>query len=169
GMLSMVGPRGSGGDPQDRLLWGFPLELAREPLELLLAEIAEPAGLEVHDVDETDEMHPVRVKAVPAGALGVSAVAIVIELHPLVEEIMLAWHVVHVESGLRDDASGVVELGWLGAVRDVPGVNHEGRFCRQRFDLGDGLFERTDHIGIGRLVEPDMAVTDLQEGELARL
>src|SRR5262249_30569927 len=80
-----------------------------------------------------------------------------------------AWHVVTGGVGLRDDASGVVELGWVGEMRDVPGVNHEGRFCRQRFDLGDGLFERTDHIGIGRLVEPDMAVTDLQEGELARL
>src|SRR5215472_18674490 len=85
--LLIDGPQRNVGEYHDRHLCGFSLEIVREPLELLLAEIAEPAGLEVHDVDETDEMHPVRVKAVPAGALGVSAVAIVIELHPLVEEI----------------------------------------------------------------------------------
>jgi hypothetical protein len=71
-------------------------------------------------------------------APNVLAVVVVIELHPLVEEIVLARHIVHVEPGLGHDAIGVVELGRLGEMRDVPGVNHEGGFCRQRFDLRDG-------------------------------
>src|SRR5207247_6145082 len=38
-----------------------------------------------------------------------------------------------------------------------------------RSDLADRLLERADHVGIGRLVEADVAVADLQEAELAGL
>jgi len=50
----------------------------------------------------------------------------------------------HVEPGLGDGVIGVVELGRSGEMRDVAGVNHEGRFCRQRFDLADRLPERDE-------------------------
>ena len=56
------------------------LEVVFEPVELLVAEIAEAAGFQVHDVDQADEMHAVVVEAVPAGALGAFAVAVEIEL-----------------------------------------------------------------------------------------
>ena len=61
-------------------------------------------------VDQADEVHAVGVEAVPAGALGALAVAFAIELRVLVEDVVLAGHVVHVEPGLRDDAVGVVEF-----------------------------------------------------------
>src|SRR5215831_3657531 len=54
-------------------------------------------------------------------------------------------------------------------MRDVPSVNHKGRLRRQRLDLDDGLLERADHIGIGRLVEADVTIAYLQKIELARL
>ena len=86
------------------------LDVVLEPVELLVAEIAEPAGLEVDDVDEADEVHAVGVEAVPAGALGAAAVALEVELPVLVEDVVLAGDVVHVEARLRDDAVGVVEF-----------------------------------------------------------
>ena len=46
------------------------LEVVLEPFELLGAEIAEAAGLEVDDVDEADEVHAAGVEGIPAGALG---------------------------------------------------------------------------------------------------
>ena len=82
---------------------------------------------------------------------------------------MLARHVMHVEPRLRDDAVGVVELRFQRQMADVAGMDHEGRLVRQRIDLGDGLFERAERIRIGRLVEADMAVADLQEGEALAL
>src|SRR5271166_1918123 len=114
-------------------------------------------------------MHAVRVEAVPARPFGVLAVAFAIELGVLIEEVVLAWNIMHVEACLGDDALGVVELGRLGEMRNVSGVDHEGGLGWKRFDLRERLFEGADHIGISRLVEADMAVADLHETELARL
>ena len=66
--------------------------------KLVVAEIAEPAGLEIEHVDQADEMHAVGIEAVPAAALGAFAVAVAVELHLLVEKIVLAGHVMHVEA-----------------------------------------------------------------------
>ncbi len=140
-----------------------------QPFKLLAAEIAEAAGLQIHDVDEADEVHAVGVERVPAGALGAAAVALAVELDLFVEEIVLAGHVMHVELGLRDDAFGVVEFGRLRQMADVAGVDHEGRLDRHRLDLADRLFKRAERIRVGRLVEADMAVADLQEGQAGRL
>ena len=98
------------GEHHDRRRGRAALEVVLEPGELLVAEIAEAAGLEVDDVDQADEVHAVGVEAVPAGALGAAAVALEVELAVLVEDVVLARHVVHVEPRLRDDAVGVVEL-----------------------------------------------------------
>ena len=75
----------------------------------------------------------------------------------------------HVEPGLGDGAIGVVELGGLGEMCDVAGMNHERRFCGQRFDLPDRFLKRADRIGVGWGMEADMTIADLQEGQLARL
>ena len=53
-------------------------------------------------------------------------------------------------------------------MRDVAGVNHEGRLLRQRSGLGDRFFERGQRIRIRRLLEADMAVGNLQERKAAR-
>src|SRR6202140_3397060 len=42
-------------------------------------------------------------------------------------------------------------------------MDHEGRLLEQRDDLAYCLLKRAERIGIGRLVEADMAVADLQE------
>ena len=101
------------GEDDDRGRGGAAFDVGFEPCELLAAEIAEPAGFEIDDIDQADEVHAVGVEAVPAGAFGAAAVAFAIEFPLRVEEIVLAGDVMHVEPGLRDDAVGVVELGRL--------------------------------------------------------
>ena len=54
-------------------------------------------------------------------------------------------------------------------MRDVAGVDHERRLDRHRLDLVDGFLQRAERVGIGRLVEADMAVADLQEGHAGGL
>jgi hypothetical protein len=43
-------------------------------------------------------------------------------------------------------------------------MDHERRLGRQRIDATHRLLEGAERIGVGRLVEADMAVADLQEG-----
>src|SRR5262249_834237 len=102
------------------------LEVALQPFELLVAEIAQAAGLEIDNVDEADELRTVGVEAVPARAFGAATVAVAVELHLLVENVVFARHVMHVEPRLRDDAVGIVEFGWLGEMGDIAGMNDEG-------------------------------------------
>src|SRR6202040_3620242 len=97
-----------------------------------------------------------------------AAVVLAIEPHIIIENVVLARDVVNVEARLRDDAIGVVELGRLGEMRDIAGMNDECWLRRERADLLDGFLERADGIRIGGLVEADMAVADLQEREPAR-
>src|SRR2546427_357562 len=73
-------------------------------------EGAVPAGLEIEHIDEADEMHAIGVEAVPAGALRAATIALTIELLLIIEEVMLARHIVHVEASLGDDPVGVVEF-----------------------------------------------------------
>ena len=44
-----------------------------QPAQLLVAELSQPAGLEVKHIDQSNEMDAVLVEAVPAGALGFDA------------------------------------------------------------------------------------------------
>src|SRR5690348_13359046 len=57
------------------------------------------------------------------------------------------------------------ELLGPGQVADVAGVHDEGRRLRQCVDVGDGAAQAADHVGIRRLVEADMGIADLDEGE----
>src|SRR5262249_44791315 len=67
-------------------------EVIPQPFQLLIAEIAQPAGLEIEHIDEADEMDTVGVEAVPAGALRAAAIAVSVELLLIIEEIVLAGH-----------------------------------------------------------------------------
>src|SRR5450759_1362635 len=106
-------PQWDMGEHHDRRGLRFSLEIVLQPFQLLGAEIAEAAGLEVHHIDEADEVDAASVERVPAGAPGALAVAFLVELDLFIDEIVFARHVMHVEPGLRDDAFGVVELGRL--------------------------------------------------------
>ena len=110
-------------------------------------------------------MHAAGVEAVPAVALGAAAVALAVELGVLVDDVVLAGDVMHVELGLRDDLVGIVELGRLREVRNVAGVQHERRPRRYRLDPADRLLERALGVGVGGLVKAHVAVADLQERE----
>ena len=128
-----------------------------------------PPALRFFTLTRPDEVHAAGVEAVPAVALRAAAVALAIELRLLVDDVVLAGDVMHVELGLRDDLVGVVELGGLRQMRDVAGVDHERRLRRQRLDAADGLLQRALGVGIGGLVEAHVAVADLQEGEALAL
>src|SRR5205807_1392497 len=77
-------------------------------------------------------------------------------------------HVMHVEPALRNDAVGVVELGWFREMGDVAGMNDEGWLDCKRIDLGERFLERAERVRICRLIESDMAVADLEKGQPAR-
>src|SRR6478609_10580351 len=98
-------------------------------------------------------MHAVGVEAVPARAFGAATVAVAVELHVLVENVMFARNVMHVEPRLRDDAVGIVEFGWLGEMGDIAGMNDEGWLYGKSLDLVDRFLERAQGVGVRRLVE----------------
>ena len=50
----------------DRCVGAKTFYVCFEPFELLVTELAEPAGLEVKHIDQPNEMDAVLVKAVPA-------------------------------------------------------------------------------------------------------
>src|ERR1700729_4590352 len=104
-------------------------------------------------------MDAVLVEGIPARSLGVLAVALEIGLERyLVEVVVLTRHVVHVQTYAADDLSGVVEFLGLRQMGDVAGMEHECRLVWKRFDLRDRLLQSAERIGIGFLVEADMAV-----------
>ena len=71
----------------------------------------------------------------------------------------------HVELGLTDKLVGIVEFVWLGEMGDVAGMDHEGRAGLHRLHLANGFAERAERVRVGRFIEADMAVADLQESE----
>src|SRR3984893_10871616 len=138
----------------------------RKPSQLLIAERAHAARFEIGDVDKADAMHAAGVKRVPAGALRVLAVTFEIGLAVfLVDEIVLARHIMDIELGFADDFLRIVELPWLRKMGDVAGVDHEGGLDRKAVHLIDRFLQGPKRIGIGRLVETYMAIRNLQEAE----
>src|SRR5712671_1907514 len=102
----------------DRRGVALALEIIGEPGELLVAEIAHAAGLQVDDVDETDEVHAALVERVPAGAARAFAVALEISLAgALVDDIVLAGDVVSIELQLGQGLSRIIEFLCLRQMR----------------------------------------------------
>ena len=111
-------------------------------------------------------MHAGLIERIPAGALGIFAVAVEIGLAAiLIDDVVLARHVMHVEFRLADHLVGIVEFGGAREMRDITGMDHERGALRHRADLVDRLLQRGERVRIGGFVEADMAVADLQEGE----
>src|SRR5262249_55577418 len=138
-----------------------------QPLQLLAAEVAEAAGLQVDDVDQPDEVRSLVVEAVPAGAPGPLAVAGAVLPAVVAEDVVLAGDVedlLHARA-LEHLVAGV-ELLRFRQVRDVAGVDQEVGRRLEGVDAGDRLPERAGDVGVLRLVEADVAVADLREMEL---
>ena len=64
------GPQGDMREDDDRRRGALALQIVGEPRELLGAEIAHAARLQIDDIDEADEMHAAMVEGIPAFALG---------------------------------------------------------------------------------------------------
>jgi len=75
----------------------------------------------------------------------------------------------HLQAGLADDLVGIVEFGRLRKMGDVAGMDHESGLDGHCLHLGDRLLQRAERVRIGGLVEADMAVADLEEGETFRV
>src|SRR5512135_476124 len=63
------------GEDDDGRAGGEPAHVVLEPGELVRTEAGEAAGLEIHDVDQRDEVDALAVEAVPAIALRPLAMA----------------------------------------------------------------------------------------------
>jgi hypothetical protein len=69
------------------------------------------------------------------------------------------------QSGRFEHLLGIVELIVPRELRDIAGMDDEVGLDRQRLHLRDRFEEGCARIGIGRLVEADVAVAQLDEGE----
>src|SRR5271170_3535549 len=147
------------GEDHDRRAVRLAFQISFEPGELLGAEIAEAAALQVDDIDEADEVNAVIIEGIPACALRALAVAIEIGLAPVfIDDVVLTGNPMRLQAGLAEYLVGIVELGGLGEVGDVAGMDDESRLGLHRLDLGDRFTKRTQSVRIGCLVEADVAV-----------
>ena len=159
-------PQGDVCENDDRRRGREVFDVLLKPFELLRAYEAEPAGFEIGDIDEADEMDAALIKRVPAAPLGVFAVALEVGFAgAFIDDVVLTRHVVHVEPAAADKLLGVVELCRFRKMRDVAGVQHEGRLVRDRLNPVDGFFQRIDGMRISGFVEADVAIGNLQERE----
>ena len=86
-------------EDDNRRAGGFVSEVIFKPRQLLCAQVAETATLEVDDIYEPDEVNAMIVKAVPACAFRPLAVPVQIRFATiLVDEVMLAGNVVNSEA-----------------------------------------------------------------------
>jgi hypothetical protein len=162
------GPQGDVGEDHDGGAGLQSLDVLLEPFQLLRAEGAESAGLEIQDVDQADKMDGVLVEAVPTVACRPFAVALEVLLAVVVEHVVLA--------GDEEDSVGLhalehlvegIELFGLREMAQIAGVNDEFRRFREGVDFVDGRGEGGANVGIGGLVEAHVAVADLHKGKLA--
>ncbi len=58
------------GQDDDRRVRAKTFQIVLEPFELLVSELAQPAGLKIQNIDQSNEMAAVLVEAVPPGAFG---------------------------------------------------------------------------------------------------
>src|SRR5947209_8619131 len=109
-------------------------------------------------------MHAAMIEAVPAGALAALAEAIEECLAAVrVEHVVLARDEEHRQRQLLEHLLGVVEFLVAGELRHVAGVDDEIGLVGQRLHLGDRLAKGRARVGVRRLVEPDVAVAQLDE------
>src|SRR5579859_3844685 len=139
------------------------LDIVFKPFELVIAECAETAGLEVHHVDQADEVDSVLVEAVPARAFGVLGVALAEHFSVIVENVVLSWHKENLLVGSLQNLVHGIELFGIGKMADVTGVQNELRRIGQGVDLVHGGLERADDVRIRRFVEAHVAIADLHK------
>src|SRR5215471_16367402 len=95
----------------DRRRCALSVQIVGEPRELLLTEIAHASCLKIEHIVEADEVHAAVVEGIPTFALRELAVAVEIGLAgTFVDDVVLTWHIMNIESGVRDPLLRVVEF-----------------------------------------------------------
>src|SRR4029453_3431137 len=93
------------------------LHIGFEPFKLIVSELSETAGLEIQDVDQSNEMDTVFVKAVPTRAFRLDSfqVTVTVKLSAIIEHIVLPWDIENVlNSTTLEHLIKRVELFFLG-------------------------------------------------------
>src|SRR4029077_19814009 len=123
--LGIDGPERYMGKHDEGRAAGESLDILLEPVELGLSEASEPAGLEVEHIDQSDEVHPFVVEALPARA-GWSAEPAQVIRAPVGKDVVLPRYV---EDPLGLDTLERLGDGVEGArllrVGDVAGMDDE--------------------------------------------
>src|SRR5579863_7621637 len=109
----------------DRRARGFALEVGFDPFQLVRAEIAAAAGLQIKHVDEGDEMNAAVIEAVPAIGGFASAETLEKCFAVVADRVVLAGNVEGLESRGFYDLRRGVELGRLGEMRHVARVDQK--------------------------------------------
>jgi hypothetical protein len=107
------------------------------------------------------------IEAVPRAILAVVIERFEIAAQAFVERIVLARDRVHtIDPDFLEHLGGLTEFLRLGQMTDIAGVNHQRRPLRESIDVRNGTTQATDDVRVGFLMETDVRVTDLDEGEV---
>src|SRR5215470_3266098 len=163
-------PEGHMGEDDQRSAAAQTLDIFLEPVELSRPEASHSARFEVEHVDESDEVDPFVVKALPTGARR-PVEASEVFLAAIGEHVVLAGNVEHARGPRVLESFGHrVEGSRFLSMSDVARMNDERRGWLEGLDPCDGLRECAERIRIRFSLEADVRVTDLHEAEVeARL
>src|SRR5206468_7088315 len=130
-----------------------------KPFELVISELPQTAGLEIQDVDHSNEMDAVLIETVPARAFAFDALQIpfTVKLSAIVKHIVLPGNIENVlgSAALQYLIKGVELLG-LRQLREVSCVDKERGRRRHRVDAIESNFEGRSNIFIRFLAEADV-------------
>ncbi|HUI56384.1 MAG TPA: hypothetical protein VLY04_15520 [Bryobacteraceae bacterium] len=132
------------------------------------SERPEAAGLEVHHVDQADEVHALLVETEPAVASRVLSISLEVGLAVVGQDVVLAGYVESRAGTDRgENRAGGGELLGFRKMADIAGMDEEGRWFSHRIYFGDGGLQSALDVGVGLFVEADVAVADLNEAQVA--
>src|SRR5271165_5588351 len=144
------------------------LDVFFQPLQLLVPQRTQSTGLQVHDVDQSYEVHTFLFEAVPAPWLRSFGETLVIFFAVVVQYIVLTGDVENIlRGGALQNLLNAVEFFRLREMADIPRMQQEFRRRRQRVNFIDSSLQGSRNIRIRRLVETHVTVADLHETQLA--
>src|SRR5258708_37722819 len=151
----------------DRSAGRAALEIGLKPLQLVVTERPHASSFQIGDIDETNEMHTLVIKAVPPTTLCTFSIALEILLAVVAEHVMLTRHKIDLFGGRSLQCLVKrVEFTRLRELAQIAGVNDEIRFVGQRVDLVDRPLQSCGDVGVSWLVKADVAVADLDKAEV---
>ena len=142
-------------------------DVLAEPFQLLRADRAKPFQLDA--IVQTNEMYALMVKALPSFAGSRFAEALEKQFAVVAGDVVFAGDIEHFFlTKALENLVQRVKFGGLGKVSEVARVENKIRLLDGGVDLVDGHLQGTVDVSIRRLIEADVAVTDLNESEVGR-